>query len=47
MQDANNNTITGKNLDAGSAAISLYLEAREIADKIFSDLTMSWYWLLM
>nr|CAB3266288.1 choline transporter-like protein 5 [Phallusia mammillata] len=44
--DANNNTINGTTVDLGTVGIKLYLEARQIADKIFADVTSSWYWLL-
>uniref|UniRef100_H2YS18 Choline transporter-like protein n=1 Tax=Ciona savignyi TaxID=51511 RepID=H2YS18_CIOSA len=30
----------------GTAPVKLYLEARAIAENIFADLTVSWYWLL-
>nr|XP_002126506.1 choline transporter-like protein 5 [Ciona intestinalis]XP_018668803.1 choline transporter-like protein 5 [Ciona intestinalis] len=46
LVDSNNQTITGQSLLDGTAPIKLYLEARAIAEKIFADLTVSWYWLL-
>jgi len=39
--------VTSAALAAGSKAIEYYLEARDIADKIFADLNTSWQWLLV
>uniref|UniRef100_H2YS15 Choline transporter-like protein n=1 Tax=Ciona savignyi TaxID=51511 RepID=H2YS15_CIOSA len=44
--DASNTTITYQSLLDGTAPVKLYLEARAIAENIFADLTVSWYWLL-
>uniref|UniRef100_H2YS21 Choline transporter-like protein n=1 Tax=Ciona savignyi TaxID=51511 RepID=H2YS21_CIOSA len=41
-----NTTITYQSLLDGTAPVKLYLEARAIAENIFADLTVSWYWLL-
>ena len=47
LKNTNNETVTGKTLQAGLAPINLYLHAQSVAEMIFADFTVSWYWLLM
>lgn len=45
--DATGANVTATGLVNGSQAIQYYLEARDIADKLFADLNTSWQWLLI
>jgi len=38
--------VTGPALEAGLSYVQVYLNAQEIAEKIFADFSSSWYWLI-
>lgn len=44
--DASGQNVTAASLLEGTKAVEYYLEARDLADKLFSDLNTSWVWLV-